>query len=143
MRVRRANECAGERAGKLDIGDETPAASEKAPVLDAAQRGTDALVVRLARGVHAPLSRMRCSAKLLRSGAPLIRDRHGLERSRVCSASSRCASCRAQVQCGMVKTSCCDHSKVSSPMLERPSPAITRHTTLYVARFLRVVMPLP
>src|SRR6266446_731413 len=30
-----------------------------------------------------------------RSGAALIRDRHGLERSRVCSASFRCASCRA------------------------------------------------
>src|SRR5258707_13778795 len=93
MRVRRANECAGERAGKLDIGDETPAAGEKAPVLEAAQRHADALVGRLARGVHAPLSRMRCSAKLLRSGAPLIRDRHGLERSPVGSAALRSASC--------------------------------------------------
>jgi len=35
------------------------------------------------------VSRMRCSAKPLRSGAPLIRDRSkrkSLERSRVCSA---------------------------------------------------------
>src|SRR6266436_2659257 len=34
---------------------------------------------------------MRCSAKLLRSGAPLIRDRHRAQRFRVCSAPLRAA----------------------------------------------------
>ena len=42
------------------------------------------------RGPLRYVSRMRCSAELLRSGAPLIRDRqggdHSLERSRVCGA---------------------------------------------------------
>src|SRR5215467_2757564 len=46
------------------------------------------------------------------------------------SASPPRASWRAKVQCGIVNTSCCDHSKVSSPMRERPSPATTRQTTL-------------
>src|ERR1700730_10667871 len=43
------------------------------------------------------LSRMRCSAQLLRSGAPLVRDRsrlQRLERSRVCSAPPRGAALR-------------------------------------------------
>ena len=48
MRVRRANEHADKRAGELDIGHKTPAAGEKAPVLDAAQRGADTLLVQQA-----------------------------------------------------------------------------------------------
>jgi hypothetical protein len=46
------------------------------------------------------VSRMRCSAQLLRSGAPLIRDPVTFKRcekpgSRVCGASLRFASCSA------------------------------------------------
>jgi hypothetical protein len=43
VRVRGANERAGERAGELDVGDETPVAGEKALILDAPQRDSSAL----------------------------------------------------------------------------------------------------
>jgi ABC-type sugar transport system substrate-binding protein len=46
MRVRRAHKHAGERAGKLDVGDEAPAPEQETAILDAAQRRADALVVR-------------------------------------------------------------------------------------------------
>ena len=42
------------------------------------------------RGPRAKVS-MNPAAESARSGAPLIRDRHGLGRSRVCSASLRAA----------------------------------------------------
>ena len=58
MRVRRANKGAGERAGEIDIGDEPSAAGQKTPVLDAAQRNADALIV-----VHA-----RCIVLFARMG---------------------------------------------------------------------------
>src|SRR5436853_2343757 len=45
MRVGRANERAGERTGEIDIGHESSTAGQKAPVLDAAQRGADALII--------------------------------------------------------------------------------------------------
>ena len=54
MRVRRTHEHAGERAGKLDVRDEAPAADEKAPIFHPAQRRADALIVAPAcrRSVH-------------------------------------------------------------------------------------------
>ena len=45
VRVRGAHERAGERAGELDVGDETPAAGEKALIFDAPQRSADTLIV--------------------------------------------------------------------------------------------------
>ena len=45
MGVGRAHQHAGERAGKLDVGDEAPAPEQEAAILDAAQRRADALVV--------------------------------------------------------------------------------------------------
>ena len=56
MGVRRADENAVQGAGQLDVGDEAPAAEEKAAVLDAAQWRADALVVgTVCRwGVHLP-----------------------------------------------------------------------------------------
>src|ERR1700724_2814153 len=52
------------------------------------------------------LSRMRCSAKLLRSGALLIRDwskRRSLERSRFCSATLRARALLAALRPGQVR----------------------------------------
>ena len=66
MRVRRAHQHAGERAGKLDVGDEAPAPEQETAILDAAQRRADALVVSrpgaLARVRHrrATYSLVRC-----------------------------------------------------------------------------------
>ena len=44
----------------------------------------------------------------------------------------------AKVQCGMENTSCCDHSKLCSPICERPEPDTTRQIMLQVVRFGRV-----
>src|SRR5215471_18921329 len=52
VRVRGANERAGERAGELDVGHEPPVAGEKALILDASQRSADALIVPHARTRH-------------------------------------------------------------------------------------------
>jgi hypothetical protein len=47
----------------------------------------------------------------------------------------------AQVQCGIVKTSCWDQSKLLAPMVDFPCPATTRQTALCVVRLARVVTP--
>ena len=52
MGVRRTHQHAGERACKLDVGDEAPAPEQEAAILDAAQRRTDALVIALASVAH-------------------------------------------------------------------------------------------
>ena len=52
VRVRGANERAGERAGELDVGHEAPAPGEKALILDAPQRRADALIIPHARTRH-------------------------------------------------------------------------------------------
>jgi hypothetical protein len=44
VRVRRANEHAGERAGEVEVGHEAPAAGQKPPVFDATKGSADALV---------------------------------------------------------------------------------------------------
>src|SRR5262249_9326814 len=120
----RAHEGAGEAAGGIDIGDEPSAAGQKAPILDAAQRDADGLVV-----VHARF-RQRAEVYSISSRTKSRRSNADLSVTMKRSAWPPRASWRAQVQCGMVKTSCWDHSKVASPMLERPSPATTRHTML-------------
>jgi hypothetical protein len=51
------------------------------------------------------VSRTRCSASVKRSGAPLIRDRQRLLRSRVCSASFRHSASKTRVNA--LKASCC------------------------------------
>src|SRR5262249_6573911 len=58
------------------------------------------------------------------------------------SASPALAVWLAKVQCGMVNTSCCDHSKVCSPTTERPEPDTTRQIMLQVLRLGRVATPL-
>ena len=65
MGVRRAHQHAGERAWKLDVGDEASAPEQEAAVLDAAQRRADALVVRAVslQQIHTFVSRTRCNAK--------------------------------------------------------------------------------
>ena len=52
VRVRRAHQHAGERAGKLDVGDEAPAPEQETAILDPAQRRADALVVGAGWSVH-------------------------------------------------------------------------------------------
>src|SRR5947199_179404 len=113
--MRRAHERAMQRAGHLDVGDETPAPEQETAVLDTTERRADALVVPRA---HSISSRTRSSASKADLSVTMKR-----------SASPPLASWRAQVQCGMVKTSCCDDWKLCPPMNERPSPATTRQRT--------------
>src|SRR5262249_15875365 len=128
-----ANERAGERAGQIDVGHETSLPGEKALVFDAAQRRADALIIPHARTRHveAILPTLRVTRLYsISSATRSSRSNADLSVTMKRSASPPRASWRAKVQCGIVNTSCCDHSKVSSPMCERPSPATTRQTTL-------------
>src|SRR5262249_55418347 len=126
VRMRRAHENAVQGAGGGDVGNEASPAKQEGAILDAGQRGPDAAGVR-----------DYCSSSRTRSS----RSKADLSVTMNRSASPAFAWWRAQVQCGMVKTSCSDQSKVWSAMCERPSPRTTRHTTLKVARFMRVQAP--
>ena len=57
MGMRRAHQHTGERARKLDVGDEAPAPEQEAAILDAAQRRADALVVGTASLGHNQMPR--------------------------------------------------------------------------------------
>src|SRR5262249_49182721 len=133
VRVRGAHERAGERVGELDVGHEPPVSSEKALILDASQRSADALIVPHARTRHveAILPTLRIPRRYsISSRTRSSRSNADLSVTMKRSASPPRASWAAKVQCGIVNTSCCDHSNVSSPTYERPSPATTRQTTL-------------
>ena len=95
VRVRRAHQHAGERAGKLDVGDEAPAPEQETAILDPPQRRADALVVSrpgaLARVRHrrATYSLVRC--RLLRCHLARFRRkgyRAGPQGARFCTASA-------------------------------------------------------
>ncbi len=91
---RRATPLADISNGRLDSPLRDPTGATGADQCRAVGRNGDCRVLRLSRhsrNTRHHVSRMRCSAERLRSGAPLIRDRHGLERSRVCSAPLRAA----------------------------------------------------
>src|SRR5579871_3946665 len=120
-----------ELARKGDIADEAPLAAQKSGVLDAPDRRADAFAQNLSWRAYCSSSRSRPRrSKALRSDTTKR------------SASPPRAAWLANVQCGIVNTSCCDHSNVCSPTVERPSPDTTRQMALWVARRGRVVWPL-
>jgi hypothetical protein len=81
---RRATPLADISNGRLDYPLRDPTGATGADQCRAVGSNGDCRVLRLSRhsrNTRHHVSRMRCSAERLRSGAPLIRDRHGLERS--------------------------------------------------------------
>src|SRR6516164_4251838 len=122
-------------AGLKKIGNEAPLAEQKPPIFKPPQRRAYAfcplLLPPLAGDGKEGSAALRpgrdyCNSSRTRSR----RSKADLSVTMNRSASPALDSCRAQVQCGMVNTSCCDHSNVFSPTVERPSPATTRQTTL-------------
>src|ERR1700741_1885870 len=107
-----------QRTREIEIGNEAPAPAEEAPVLDPAQCRADAGAC--AHGY--------CSSSRSRSR------RSNAARSETTnkSASPSIAWWLAQVQCGIVNTSCCDQAKLCSPTVERPLPETTRQIMLQV-----------
>src|SRR6188472_3851866 len=103
MSMRRAHDRAPQFTGNRLVLDELPLALQELQVLDAEDRLAD----------HCISSRRRSRfSKMARS---------------VTTKRSALPSWRAQVQCGMVNTSCFDHSNVFSPTVDLPCPETTRH----------------
>src|SRR5262245_28071276 len=73
MGVRRAHDRAVERAGDVDVGDETAAAEQEAAILDAAQRRADALVVGTVGTIHETSSAGSQSASCWGASQHLLR----------------------------------------------------------------------